>query len=303
MTLAFATFTAEKSKAPPVKVHFNPVSLKVSSTNTIADKAGQAHQASAVTASKLDLELIFDTSDTGEDVRGASNGLKAMGFVEKANQALAKVTFSWGAFSFVGSIESFTENIEFFSSEGVPLRLTAQLTMRGLKQVALPASRAAADPGADAGNVATAPAPANGLGATGAAQNAGDPRAGRALAAANGAPSMRFPGGGTLAVVTDAPLSGPAGLSVPAAGGLAEALAGASFGAANSAGLPASSGAFAGLGASAGASFSASLSLDTAALRSGALKGGGARFDLAGKRIASTSSANGATDFSFNGNT
>src|SRR4051794_36127531 len=106
MTLAMATFSTDKPKPAQVTVHFNPVSLKAGFANTIADGSGTAHQASAKSASKLEMELVFDTSETGEDVRIHSSKLKALGLVEKANEKLPKLTFAWGAFSFTGLIES-----------------------------------------------------------------------------------------------------------------------------------------------------------------------------------------------------
>jgi Contractile injection system tube protein len=262
MTLALATFKAEESKKESLEVLFNPVSLKLGYTNTIGDEAKGAHQVSAKSASKLDMEIVFDTSEIGEDVRIHSSRLRAMALVEKAPDTLPKVTFAWGAFSFTGSIESLSETIDFFSPDGTPLRLTAQIAMKGLK-LDEPKSKDSNPDGASGAQ--TRPAPAGGLGATGVALGAGNPRAGRALAAFNGLESMRFPGASALAMNTGGiELKGPAGLSAPPdlAGGLA---------------------AFAGLGASRGGATGITLNLPPPSVPLDALTTGAQHFDLTGK--------------------
>jgi Contractile injection system tube protein len=256
-----AIFSIDGPRPASVKVHFNPVSLKLGYTNTIGDVAEGAHQVSAKSASKLDLEIVFDTSETGEDVRIHSAQLRAMALVEKVPDTLPKVTFAWGAFSFTGSIESLSETIDFFSPGGTPLRLTAQIAMKGLK-LDKPKSQDGNPSGA--GGAQTRPAPAGGLGATGFALSIGDPRAGRALAAFNGLESMRFPGASALAMNTGGvELKGPEGLSGPSdlAGGLA---------------------AFAGLGASRGGATGITLRPPPAAPLE-ALTTGAQHFDLTGK--------------------
>ena len=68
-------------------VLFNPASLKVSLTNKLQDEesgsgggGGQARQATRVTTTKLETELVFDTTHNGSDVRDADLiGLHAAG--------------------------------------------------------------------------------------------------------------------------------------------------------------------------------------------------------------------------------
>lgn len=283
MTEALATFAAEDDPSTQFKVQFNPNSLKVTVTNTIADKGGNGHQTPDKSATKLDLEIIFDSSDTGNDVRSQSNKLVALGFVSDTKKALPKVIFAWGAFSFVGTIESINETIDFFSAEGTPLRLTAQISLKGLKL----------DTVKSGGNANAAQklasSPTGGLGTTGLAQSAGDPRAGRALAAANGLESMRFPGASALSLGGgEASLKGPAGLSV-AASGPAEKSAGIGFGASASAGVSASLGAFAGLGQSKANAGGLSLNTGAIAAKLSEHTTANAQFDITGKLISGAS--------------
>lgn len=254
MTIASASFMVEGKNDTKVVVQFNPATLKLTSTNQIADKSGAAHQAQGKTATKLDLELVFDSTETGADVRLASSRLRRMALVEKANEKLPKVVFAWGRFVFVGSIESLNETFDFFSPEGVPLRVQSTLSMKGLRVEEPPAATSPRLP-------IRAPAPADGRGVTGLAQSLGDPRAGRALASGSGMESMRFPSG-PAAVPGEPELKGPSGLTAvegarEASAGLflglsATGEAGASFGASFSAGLGMTQGAFSGLAAGGG---------------------------------------------------
>lgn len=274
---ARAEFSAKGAGAPSgsLKVQFNPSSLKLTISNTMQDDqpGSTALQSVRKSATKLDLELLFDTTDSGGDVRGDTSVLKQMGRpAGTKNPALPMVTFSWGLFSFTGVIDSLQETIDFFSAEGVPLRSTVQLSMQSLDldtmRTKAPTRDAAAAGGGDGGaGTSVAPPPPDGKGATDTATRAGNPAAGRALAAANGLASMRFTAGAGLAVGADVQLLGPVGFSAGASAGAGfgisggagfGASAGASFGASAGAGFGVSSGA--GIGISGGAGFSASAS-------------------------------------------
>jgi Contractile injection system tube protein len=279
MTQAMATFREEGKVGEKITVHFNPSSLKLAVTNTIPDEGGGANQTKAKSASKLDLELIFDSTDDGTDVRNASDGLKKLGFLTDSNKPLPKVVFEWGTFSFTGVIESLNENFDFFSDEGVPLRETMAVSLKGLKLD----EKRAQEPATGAGAGSLVP-PGNGArGTTGLAQGLGNPAAGRSIAAQNGVESMRFPGAAPLAVGGDVALKGPAGLSLPQ-GGAALSFGGVVGGLA-SAGVTASGGAFSGLGNTLQTGRQLKLEFDPAQTLPA-----GAAFDLTG-RVKATASA------------
>src|SRR5687768_15723760 len=113
-----------------VSIHFNPVSLQYAITNTLKDK-GQGNkkkQYVSQSTGKLTMELVFDTTHTGEDVRVTTE--KIGKFMEPdANKIPPVVTFHWGTYKFKGMVESFKETIDFFASNGVPLRSSVSLTM------------------------------------------------------------------------------------------------------------------------------------------------------------------------------
>lgn len=275
---ALASFQEEGKKATRFEVHFNPASLKLAVSNTIPDEGGGASQTKSKSASKLDLELIFDSTIDGKDVRETSSKLKALAFLAKSAKALPKVVFEWGTFAFTGVIESLSETFEFFSAQGVPLRETIAVSMKGLK---LDEKRAVAQENAASSGMV--PSGGSSHGTTGLAQSLGNPAAGRDIAAQNGLESMRFPGAASLSVGGEVSLRGPAGLSALQIGvGIG---AGGLFGSLASAGVSSRSGAFAGLSTRLVAATPVKLQLDSVLNFSGA-----GSFDLSG-RLTSSSGA------------
>jgi hypothetical protein len=276
-----ATFKNVTTNGEPIEVHFNPVSLQLSLSNTI-DSSSQQNQAQYVSKSstKLTMDLVFDTTITGTDVRRDTGQIAA--FMDpqgpdQAHRAPPTVLFEWGMFKFQGIVETYRETVDFFSHEGVPLRASVNLTIAAQTIVfnrdKPPKKDAAVNVPAPRGN------------ASQVAGAAGNPEAGRALAAANGLASMRF-STGPLTVDASVKLGAPVafasggvglqagagfgisggvqagggfgisggvqagagfGISGGATLGVSAAIAGPAFGGSASAGVPATMGAFAGL--------------------------------------------------------
>lgn len=301
MTPGLAYFTQGTADGTPIPVHFNPTSLRVTLTNQFGEDPPEQH--ARATTGKLDCELLFDTTHDGSDVRSATAALRAMavatgvapppsGQQQQSNGSLPKVFFHWGTTTFEGLIESLSETLDYWSSDGVPLRASINLSMKGseLRSGAYTASAMATAVETPA-LVDFVPVPAmNGLGASGAAARSGDPGAGRFLAALNKMESMRSgaPAGASLGASASARLSAAAGFAASggvSAGGSAgfKAGAGIGFGAGASAGASASAGLSASVGVgmaagmSAGAGFSAGASAG-AGFSAGATAGAGASF-------------------------
>lgn len=262
-----------------ITVHFNPASLQYSVSNTMGEAKGpNKKQYVANSSAKLTMDLVFDTTHNGHDVRELSDRMARLMKPDgpKGKQVPPKVTFSWGTYEFTGMVEQYKETLDYFSPEGVPLRCGVNLTLASQDKVfadqqhAPAASVDAAPTNAPpvmvpAGNSPGSPNPAS------VANQLGQPRAAREIASANGSASLRFADGGTLAVggagvtlnavaafSTGASASAGFGFGVGASAG-AGAGAGAGFG--FSAGVGASAGAGFGLSASAGAGASAGFSL------------------------------------------
>lgn len=313
MTDGLAYFTRGTATAEPIPVHFNPTSLRVALTNQFGDDPPEQH--ARATTGKLDVELLYDTTHDGSDVRSATAALRALavatgvtppasGEQAQANGSLPKVFFHWGTTCFEGLIESLTETLDYWSSDGVPLRASIALSMKGseLRSSAFTAS-AMKDNIAipDLKDSVAVPA-LDGMGASGAAAKGGDPGAGRYLAALNGMESMRAgaSAGASLSASASANLSAAAGFAM--SGGVSAGAgigfgAGASAGASASAGLSASVGVGMAAGMSAGAGFSAGAGASfgaSAGAAAGASFGASAGMSYGGSASAGVSAAKGA---------
>ena len=145
MVLELAKLTVVKegqpqSDPPPVTVQFNPQSLSVSyrtsgavgseNASTGTTKMGTKAQPTGFSSS-LSMELFFDNSQSGDDVRTATLPIANMMQTPNRNQS-PTVQFSWGTFVFTGLIQSMDETLDLFSERGVPLRATVRLNMSGV---------------------------------------------------------------------------------------------------------------------------------------------------------------------------
>lgn len=200
-------------------VHFNPENLQYTITNTVRNTgAGNAaKQYTGASTGKLSLELLFDTTHSGEDVR--LHTVKVARLMEpgsSGNRTPPVVEFDWGLYRFAGMVENYRESIDFFSADGVPLRASVNLTLSSQDRVfeggsnARRAQTGGSLLGSSRGNAIQAP-PLNdedGRGVTQIATMAGNPEAGRNIAAANGIENMRFPGETAIELDADTSASG-----------------------------------------------------------------------------------------------
>jgi hypothetical protein len=262
----------------PIEVHFNPASLVYSVENSTPQQGGdpKRRQHASQFTGKLTMDLQFDTTDTGADVRkitdqvalfmqSSADASKSAGKSGANPPAQPVLAFQWGTYIFKGIMESFKETIDFFSADGVPLRALVSIGLARQDNV-FDEGSSLLGTGTGAGSkVETSSADS----ATSAATKGGDPSAARALASANGLENPRFTGGASLQVNAGIQLNAAAGFAASASlgggigvsGGLgvsvsagASAGIGASLGGSASAGIGASAGASAGVGISGGAS-------------------------------------------------
>jgi hypothetical protein len=244
---------------PDLVVDFNPQSLRLTHETTGPRGAqqpdtgnGRAKQTSPPQltgfGSDLSLDLLFDTSRAGTDVRDRTVKLVELARPAKDGSARS-VRFTWGSFFFNGIIRTLGETIDLFGADGMPLRATVSVTVTGVaERDSRPGSAGALGLGAGAGLSA-------GIGASaGIGVSAG---AGAGVAVGAGASAGL---GASFGTSLGAGVGASAGAGV---GGSAGAGVGASFSASASASASASFAA----GASASASFSASAGVGTTPLR------------------------------------
>jgi len=123
-----------------IDVHFNPASLvyTVENKSPQTSSSPKKRQFVAQFSGKLTMDLQFDTTSTGDDVRSitaqvakfmepSANATHAADEANKKNptqpaHAVPVLLFEWGSYKFNGIMESFKETIDLFSPEGVALR-------------------------------------------------------------------------------------------------------------------------------------------------------------------------------------
>lgn len=259
------TFTTVAGSPTSIEAQFNPTSLQYTITNTAQRGSGQQRQQRIDDSSaKLTFDLIFDSTHTGSNVRLQTEAIAKLMAPVGQEKVPPQVKVEWGEFSFTGIVDSYKETIDYFSTEGVPLRAAVSLGMSNVsdKKNKAPSSVFEfATPGAGTevdGEDFAVDVPTGDRSTTDMATAGGDPSRGRDLARANGVEDPRNPGGSTDTMTIDDagpelgdPLAFATGASVGASAGFG-ASAGAGFGASAGAGF--SGGASVGAGFSAGAS-------------------------------------------------
>jgi hypothetical protein len=132
-------------KGKPVTVQFNPETLKVSFANQVVPPKGSgdnkeksAIQFVGAGTTKLTLQLWFDVTGQPPDAKSPEVDVRELTkqvayFItpqKKGNDFIPPaVRFQWGSFHFDGIMDSMEESLEFFSSDGVPLRANVSLSL------------------------------------------------------------------------------------------------------------------------------------------------------------------------------
>ncbi|TVQ32928.1 MAG: hypothetical protein EA356_12855 [Geminicoccaceae bacterium] len=287
----------QAKRAAAVAVHFNPEKLDITLTNNFKKSTGDNPvQLVDDATAQLAVELIFDTTPTGIDVRQDTGRIAA--FLRPLDVRVRAdrrrrlpppkvVEFEWGAIVFQGYITSYTESLDFFSHDGVPLRAKVNLALTQQERSFEPRSDPASGEAGPFATAGTAADPFAGNVAEMAA--APDQPIDNATAAANGIENPRLPGAAVLAPPSASGLGRPpAAFATAGAGFGASAGAGAGFGlsAGASAGIGLSGGVNAGIGASASAGIGVSSGASAGmGLSAGASAGGGTAAAFAGLSV------------------
>lgn len=207
-------------------VHFNPQTLQYTITNNLKNtgSGNSTKQYVDESTGKLSMDLVFDTTDTGEDVRLHTVRVAQLMEPDESDKTPPIVEFEWGLYVFAGMMQSYKETIDYFSSDGVPLRASVNLTLASQDDVFEGGSdeRSANTggsmaPGSGDTVQASTPPDSDGRGVTQTATRAGNPAAARQIAAQNGLENMRFPGGAALQIKGSTAAAGVS--SIAGAGG------------------------------------------------------------------------------------
>jgi len=150
-----------------LEVQFNPQTLKLTYANENRggdQPGGSGKQFVGSGTSKLAVDLLFDTTESGADVRRTTGRVAHfMGAKTQPSQDNKRVppavAFLWGSIILRGVMDSMSETLEYFSAEGVPLRASVSIgiSRRGIEfefdSSASAAQGGPAAPGAENGGV------------------------------------------------------------------------------------------------------------------------------------------------------
>ncbi|HXF62689.1 MAG TPA: hypothetical protein VNK95_13790 [Caldilineaceae bacterium] len=132
------------------EVQFNPETISFSKGNEYTHKTEIGGDVPKVLfsggkAGSITLDLIFDSTDTGNDVRERYKTLLELARTQPPpdqdkNSQPAHVKLIWGNFydgspdkSYIAVIEEITQSFSFFKEDGTPLRANVSVTLREAK--------------------------------------------------------------------------------------------------------------------------------------------------------------------------
>lgn len=140
MRLAKAVLSDDQDNS--LEVQFNPETLTINhqtygedgrqrtdkeSQGNGAVSASESSSRTGYSSNLSQVELFFDTTETGQDVREKT--LLILEMMKPVCNKAPTITFQWGTLIFEGHINGFTETLTYFSDQGVPLRATANINL------------------------------------------------------------------------------------------------------------------------------------------------------------------------------
>jgi hypothetical protein len=120
----------------PIPVMFNPPEYQLQKTNQYAEVGIPGLGSSLLQFVKggtqtLTMELFFDTTDLGIDVRAFTGLVIALTDVNSDTHAPPRLIFVWGTLIFPCVLEGVTQRFDYFNALGLPLRARLSVTLKG----------------------------------------------------------------------------------------------------------------------------------------------------------------------------
>ena len=119
----------------PIPVMFNPPEYQLQVTNQFAEVGIPGLGSSLLqfvrgSARTLTMELFFDTTDLGIDVRVHTGLVLGLTSLNSETHAPPPLLFVWGSLIFPCVLESVTQTFDFFNTLGMPLRARLNVTLK-----------------------------------------------------------------------------------------------------------------------------------------------------------------------------
>jgi nucleoid-associated protein YgaU len=119
-----------------IPVLFNPPEYQLQKTNQFAEVAIPGLGSSLLqfvsgSAQTLTMDLFFDTTDKGVDVRNLTDAVIGLTQLNTKTHAPPHLIFMWGSLVFPCVLSSVTQRFDYFNAAGLPLRARLSVTLKG----------------------------------------------------------------------------------------------------------------------------------------------------------------------------
>ena len=120
----------------PIPVMFNPPEYRIQKTNQFAEVGIPGLGSSLLQFVKggsetLSMDLFFDTTDLGVDVRVFTELVVSLTSLNAKTHAPPSLIFIWGTLIFPCVLESVTQQFDYFNPIGMPLRAKLTVSLKG----------------------------------------------------------------------------------------------------------------------------------------------------------------------------
>lgn len=122
--------------SPPIAVMFNPPRYELSKTNRFAEIKIPGLPSSVLqfvngNAKTLTMELFFDTTGTGADVRTTTAAIANLTELGAITRAPPRLLLLWGSLAFPCFLVSVRQEFDYFNAAGLPLRARLTVEFKG----------------------------------------------------------------------------------------------------------------------------------------------------------------------------
>lgn len=131
------TYKNNKAKKR-IYLQFNPEAYSLDSTNNYESKKliglkDEITQFKGGSQSDLQLDILFDSTDTGEDVRDTIKPLSLISDIDPELHAPPPCLFVWAGSVFKGVVTQLNKKFTFFYHDGTPARVKIRLILKPYK--------------------------------------------------------------------------------------------------------------------------------------------------------------------------
>jgi len=122
--------------SPPIPAMFNPPKYELSKTNQFAELKIPGLPSSVLqfvngNAKSLSMELFFDTTSSGADVRTATAAIVNLTEPATVTRAPPRLLLLWGSLAFPCFLVSVRQEFDYFNAAGMPLRAHLTVEFKG----------------------------------------------------------------------------------------------------------------------------------------------------------------------------